>query len=212
MARLCTAGEQLRAEISRVYPKRDTTSDGWIGDSAHSSRKSDHNPNGAGVVRAIDVDRDGLPAGAIVEHLRKLGKSGDRRLIGGYLIWNDRIAGTHTAWNWHEYTGSNPHTHHFHVSFADAADNYDRKGAWGIKPATKKADRVLGLKNPPMTGQDVLNVQRFLNSLGNKLPLDGVYGRMTADVVQVFKSRRDIVEAGWGTKCWAQARREIAAR
>lgn len=220
MPRLCTAGEQLRGEIDRRYSRRDRSSDGWVGDSAHSSRKSDHNPNARGDVRALDVDKDGLPAGTIVEHLRKLGRSGDRRLLGGYIIWRGRICGTHTGWAWHEYTGANGHYAHFHVSFADARADYERPGSWGIfqptPPApngtTPKGDRVLGLTNPLMVGQDVKNVQNHLRRLGNKIPADGVYGRTTADVVAVYKRNRKISERGWGADCWAQARKEIAAR
>lgn len=67
----------------------------------------------------------------------------------------------------------------------------------------------LGRNNPP---NKVRDVQRFLNTLGNHLDVNGVYGRSTADVVQVFKTHRGITEAGWGPECWAQARKEIAAR
>jgi hypothetical protein len=73
-------------------------------------------------------------------------------------------------------------------------------------------DRVLGLTDPPMHGQDVLNVQNFLNSLGNMLKLDGSYGPATAKVVQKFKDNRGITERGWGPLCWARARKEIRER
>ena len=205
--RLCTAGVQLREEINHRYPRRDTASDGWLGDAAHRQRRSDHNPNGAGVVRALDVDKDGIPAGSIVELVRKMGKAGDRRLVGGYLIWQAQIAGTHTGWNWHKYTGTNPHTQHFHVSFADQSSDYDRRGSWGIKSPTPKPDRWLGLANPPMVGQDVLNVQRALNKAGNSIPEDGVYGRITADLVALFQRNRGIKERGVGPLTWAALRR-----
>lgn len=209
--RLCLAGTELRDEINRQYPQRDKSSDGWIGDTAHAARKSDHNPNSAGVVRAIDVDKDGLPAGSMVEHLRKMGKSGDRRLRGGYLIFNSRIAGTHTAWDWHAYKGSNPHDKHFHVSFADAASDYEASGAWGIVPV-KKADRWLGLFNPPLTGADVKQVQQAVAKSGIKVAIDGVYGRQTADAVHVMQTRAEIRERGVGPLTWAHVRRLLRGR
>jgi len=51
--KLCKAGQQLRLQIDDSYPDRDRTSDGWIGDTRHSARPSDHNPDAKGIVRAI---------------------------------------------------------------------------------------------------------------------------------------------------------------
>jgi hypothetical protein len=54
--KLSKAAEQLRSEINTKYPKRDKRSDGWVGDTSHKRRKSDHNPDKNGWVRAIDID------------------------------------------------------------------------------------------------------------------------------------------------------------
>ncbi len=43
--KLCAAGVTLRNQVNRAFPNRDRRSDGWVGDSSHSARKSDHNPN-----------------------------------------------------------------------------------------------------------------------------------------------------------------------
>ena len=57
MATLCRGGEKLRRQINIRWPKRDRASDGWIGDTAHSNRKIDHNPY-MNVVYAIDIDEN----------------------------------------------------------------------------------------------------------------------------------------------------------
>jgi len=54
--KLCAAGVQLRDQVDTWFPDRRTASDGWVGDSRHSARKSDHNPDEFGYVRAIDID------------------------------------------------------------------------------------------------------------------------------------------------------------
>jgi len=56
--KLSKAAVQLREQFDDSYPDRDRTSDGWIGDTRHGARKSDHNPDVKGWVRAIDIDRD----------------------------------------------------------------------------------------------------------------------------------------------------------
>lgn len=71
---------------------------------------------------------------------------------------------------------------------------------------TSKGDRVLGLHDPVLRGQDVANVQNVLRILGNRIVIDGVYGRQTADLINVFKQHRSIVEPGCGAKTWAALR------
>lgn len=130
----------LKAEVDARWPDRSTVSDGTIGDAAHASRDSDHNPwviddHGDGVVRARDVTADGIDPDWYAEHLRQLGASGDRRLNpDGYVIWNRRIAsaGHAPAWQWHPYTGSNQHTHHVHLSVTTVQAGYDSGAPWGI--------------------------------------------------------------------------------
>src|SRR5215472_9581086 len=53
---------RLRTQINDAFPQRSKSSDGTIGDAAHASRSSDHNPwivdDGIGVVSAFDVTHD----------------------------------------------------------------------------------------------------------------------------------------------------------
>ena len=122
---LCKAGQQLRLQIDDTYADRDRTSDGWIGDSRHSARPSDHNPDELGIVRAIDIDRDLsgkkkpdlMPD--LADQIRHAAKS-DKRIA--YVIFNGRIASSRLGFRWRKYRGSNPHVHHCHVSFTKKGD------------------------------------------------------------------------------------------
>ena len=123
--RLSKAAIQLREQFDDCFSDRDRTSDGWIGDSRHSARKSDHNPDVEGWVRAIDVDRDlsGKPKPDIMpdvaDQLRLLAKT-DKRLA--YLIFDGKIASGKSAWRWRTYSGINKHKHHLHISFTTKGD------------------------------------------------------------------------------------------
>lgn len=105
----------LREQVNSQYPNRGKGSDGTIGDTAHSKRKSDHNPDSAGRVNAMDLTHDpkgGFDSYAFAEHLRQ---TKDPRLK--YVISNRRIfhAG---EWVWKPYKGSNAHSGHVHISVA----------------------------------------------------------------------------------------------
>ena len=127
--KLCKAGQQLRLQVDDSYPDRDRTSDGWIGDVRHSARPSDHNPDAAGIVRAIDIDRD-LSGKAkpdlmpdLADQIRLAAKRGDKRI--SYIIFNGRIASSRMGWRWRKYSGINPHTKHCHISFTKKGDSDD---------------------------------------------------------------------------------------
>lgn len=140
----------LLGEVNAAAPARSKVSDGTIGDAAHASRDSDHNPwviddQGVGVVRARDVTHD--PAGgvdgnklsaAIGDLLGKHPALGS----GAYVIWNRRIKSTdRLAEGWRPYTGSNPHDHHVHVSVATARSGYDSGARWGVMMTAAQLQR-----------------------------------------------------------------------
>lgn len=124
--RLSKSAVQLREQIDDAFPDRDRTSDGWIGDVRHSARKSDHNPDEQGWVRAIDIDRD-LSGKAkpdimpdLADQIRLYGKKHPKRI--SYVIFDGKIASSKRRWAWRPYDGINKHRHHLHVSFTKAAD------------------------------------------------------------------------------------------
>lgn len=125
----------LYEEVELLAPRRSTCTDGSIGDAAHQSRDSDHNPwvmdGNTGIVRAIDITHDplnGCDAGRIVG---ALAQSRDSRIA--YIIWNRRIlSSTVRPWTWRPYNGPNPHTAHFHISVAQSKPLYDDRRAWAI--------------------------------------------------------------------------------
>lgn len=80
-------------------------------------------------------------------------------------------------------------------------------------PLTPNGDRWLGLYNPPLTGQDVKNVQNVLLMAGNasvKPEYDkATYGAETSRVLNIFKENRGIVERGCGPLTWEALREYI---
>jgi hypothetical protein len=116
---------RLREQINQEWPQRDTTSDGWIGDTRHQAVKSDHNPDysAGGVVRAIDVDKDGIE----VDRLLAAVMSDDRT---AYVIFERRIWTPGAGWR--TYTGLNPHTSHIHISIKHTATAAASERDWPL--------------------------------------------------------------------------------
>lgn len=143
--RVARSLDQLLTQINRAAPDRSKASDGSIGDAAHASRESDHNPwvgpasDGKMIVTARDYTHDpahGFDAYAFAETLRL---HQDPRLK--YVISNGRmfrsyskvIGGkTYPAWSWAPYDGDNPHNKHTHVSVQPDESRYDSTKAWDL--------------------------------------------------------------------------------
>lgn len=71
--RLAFSLEVLRNEVDARYPLRNKASDGWLGNAAHQAMPSDHNPNAADVVCALDLTNDpasGADMAVVAEVLR----------------------------------------------------------------------------------------------------------------------------------------------
>lgn len=105
----------LRDATAR-WPSRSRVSDGIMGDARHQASKSDHN-----LGNAVDITHDprsGCDGGVIADMAQR-----DPRTA--YVIWDRRIwSRAREAEGWRPYSGSNPHTHHVHISVrADARDD-----------------------------------------------------------------------------------------
>lgn len=144
--RVATSLDVLLAEVNKAAPNRSKASDGSIGDAAHASRSSDHNPfvivRGTGVVRARDFTHDprnGFDADRFADAVVALGKAGHPALgTGSYVIRNRRIASATQdgmPWDWEPYGGSNPHEKHAHVSVSLSPYGFDSDDPWGVMAA-----------------------------------------------------------------------------
>ena len=117
--------QSLHEQINSAYPGRDTASDGWIGDTRHSRRRSDHNPDENGIVHAIDVDEDNTVGD------QKVGRDLWAWLLRvkpdwvKYAIYEGEIVSSYPhpdrgdPWNPGPYSGWNPHDKHVHISVYD---------------------------------------------------------------------------------------------
>lgn len=140
MAALVPCLVRLRSEVNELAPDRDKSSDGWIGDTAHSKTKSDHNPDARGFVHAIDLDKDlrkpGWSMDRIVQILVTRHRSGlDDRLQ--YVIWKGRIWSRSWGWTARTYTGPNPHDEHAHASARHVVALENNTRPWGLLAATQ---------------------------------------------------------------------------
>lgn len=187
--RLARALEVLRAEIDAIAPGRSRASDGTIGDAAHRNRASDHNPNPAGVVCAIDITHDpahGADMARIAEQIRTR-----RHPALKYVIFDRRIASASSGWAWRTYTGRDPHDRHMHVSVGVGPDGrstgpYDDTSPWGLTSARGK----LMFCKLGDTGEHVQALQAAINAIGDLVPRlkeDGVYGPATSAAVLAMR-------------------------
>lgn len=185
----------LGDEVTAAWPgvKWPTVSvgDGWVGDTSHAARKSDHNPDwdSGGVVRAVDIGIEGRDAQRILK-----ATIGDDRVW--YVIHKGTIYSRTYGWTARAYTGSNPHNHHIHISIRhDRAAEQDT-AAWLTETLPDRAPKLLkislsGVRKQFIAARDgkpvkaipgVRRIQRRLNRLYKAgLKVDGLAGKNTLD-------------------------------
>jgi hypothetical protein len=214
--RLAKSLLRLSGEI--LYPYPGTTI--WsIGDQAHQSGYSDHNPNGNNVVCAIDVkDNGGLILAAFVAVLLA-----DPHPNLRYVIYKRKIYERKNGFAPHQYTGSNPHDTHVHVSVGNGPDgrstsNYDSEAPWSLfmsptppkpsPPTTGWTDKLMAelpeLKRGSK-GAAVKRAQALLNTFGANLKEDGDFGDITHGKTREFQRAKDLAVDGIiGRKTWTR--------
>lgn len=211
----------LLQQINAAFPNRDKSSDGSIGDAAHASRSSDHNPwftdNGIGIVTARDFTND--PESGMDSHILAMAliASKDERIK--YVIDHGRIcSGTgqnNPAWLWRAYNGLNKHDHHVHVSVKGGLENkkyYDDQSPWKIDMKLSAATTTVSMQPKPMLhsilrkgskGNEVTELQKELNRHGATLTVDGNFGAVTEEAVKKYQStHRLFVDGVVGRYTW----------
>lgn len=209
MARLAKSLVTLRNEINALAPNRSKVSDGWIGDAAHRSRASRHNPNRYGVVTALDITNDpanGCPIHEIADRVRRNPHPQLR-----YLISNGRIA-SRPSWTWRTYRGSNRHDRHVHFAVGVGPDSnpqppYDSTRPWGVA-ATPGGGKIVTVKVQQVERDDSGGAVKSLQALlvakaGQRLALDGVFGSETEAAVKRVQRFFELAQDGVvGPKTW----------
>lgn len=201
--RLAKSLEALRKQVNEAAPNRSTASDGTIGDQAHKARKSDHNPDKHGIVRALDLTHD--PRNGVDGHrlAEAIVASRDPRVK--YVIWNRRIASGSKgpdAWKWRPYSGTNPHDKHVHVSVlgGDPGGVGDRGGSWAIGPTVPDDGALEPAYRPILRrgdrGIDVKILQELLIEWGAQIKSDSDFGPRTEAAVRAFQKASGLVADG----------------
>lgn len=172
---------RLRDTVNRRWPDRDKGSDGWIGDSSHQGRTSAHNPDPrTGVVRARDLDKDGIVMPVVVA-------SGILYPSIRYIVFNRRIYRSVDRFRPRTYDGSNPHSGHGHFEIWATVSAENNPALWQL---------IDGFSWPELrkgnTGHDVKQLQALLNGHGASVVVDSVFGDGTDAAVRAFQTRRGL--------------------
>lgn len=215
--RLAKSIKTLLDQVNAENPHRRKSSDGGIGDARHQAeRTSDHNPyivvKGQGVVRAYDfthAPETGFDAYAFAAMLVK---NRDPRIR--YIITNGKIIsgkGGPSPWVPRNYTGSNKHDHHTHVSVTELEAEFDNPKSWNLTglaaEAAAQAPEANNYVPPPVTlrikarGELVKTMQAGIGLKGAQV--DGWFGADTQKALKAFQASHDLTADGiCGPQCW----------
>lgn len=168
---------QLLSQINAAHPGRSKASDGFVGDAAHATRDSDHNPwvgpdpeDGLMIITAGDFTHDpghGFDAYAFAEALKAAKDPRVKYVISNWRIWSLARDGE----GWRVYPGDNGHTKHTHVSVSPLNRLYDSVAPWVIGTAKPPEDSMANFTADQLTRivRDVVQAQdrALYNLAGN---------------------------------------------
>lgn len=167
-------------EVDRRFPGRDRSSDGSIGDQAHASRESDHNPYD-GYVHAVDLDEDvapGIDLDALWSHLIARRDPRVRYVIyEGAIVKSYVDSAGHVAWKPYLYSGANAHSHHLHLSISRTTTARTDERSWGIARAFPRVQPA----PPPKEDDDVQQLIVKGDKSGKWYITNGIHGRYIDD-------------------------------
>ena len=194
----------LRNEINARWPNRPKSSDGTIGDAAHASRASDHNPNSRGSVNAIDITYPGVRPAVIISAVQNLPAA-------NYVIFNGFIYRRNGGWKKEPYSGPSPHREHLHISILQTVEAEQSQRPWlagvAVKPPKPSSTFPLPAthsfgKNASTTvhngrrnSEDARDVKRIQAKFKN-VPDTGFYGPITERAVKLWQVKRLIRPTG----------------
>ena len=187
MAKLAKTLRILRDDnINIKWPQRPRAMDGWIGDAAHQQRDSDHNPNRRDTVDAIDVDT--AQTGPTPIHVPTVIAAIIMHPSTHYVIYYERIMDADDKFMPHRYTGTNLHKKHIHDSVRQSglAENSTVVYKFIKKPMTWAT-----LKRGS-NGNQVKELQAYLNGWGYAVAVDGDFGPKVEAAVKAFQKRSGI--------------------
>jgi hypothetical protein len=222
MAWVLTKGlNTVRAEFNDAFQQRSKASDGSVGDLAHQTGSSGHNPDKTGKaeyrdgdaydeVRAIDVTANLVPGSSIdwmelvVQFLVKKARSGGY-IPFRYMIYKGRIWSRTDGWKTRTYTGVNKHDKHAHFSgdYTQTADNWT--GTLGL--ASVRGGSAGGGGNMLVkrgdSSQEVAFWQYVLADLGfYKDPVDTDFGPKMEAALNAYRRAKGVTSTTTSVTGW----------
>lgn len=191
--RVAKSLNKLLGQINTMAPNRNKESDGSIGDAAHASTASDHNPwvddpqSSVNVVTARDFTHDPANGADMFKISEALRLSRDPRIK--YVIFHDRVfSSVNQPWVWRPYSGSNNHRHHMHGSVVPDYPLYDDVQDWKIGMPDLTQAQINSLMDAvnqitwelrPWTGESLTTVKRVeASSIEMKLKIAALEAKL----------------------------------
>ena len=168
--------EQLLIQADEAWPIRHPA-DGTLGNASHSSRRSDHNPDSNGIVRAGDIGEvTEDDAFALAEALRISRDPRIKYVIHERYMFSSYAKGDIPPFTWRSYSGTNGHWSHVHISVLETNQNNTSPWDIGVEDMMKVIDMQIALNKAGIRDFD-----------DYPLVEDGIYGEKTASaLVQGF--------------------------